>query len=540
MVRPFRIQYPEAAYHVMGVALATSSVTVNSQTPYRKGEYFRKEISVSNGSNPAWQSVTVAAPGETSVSGNAYVPKGPEQFAYDADGNLTGDGRWTYVWDAENRLVQMLPTTVITVPDGAKRKLDFVYDYKGRRIQKAVSTWNGTDWTLTVSNRFLYDAWNLVAELNAPNNAAIRTYLWGLDLSGSLQGAGGVGGLVAIGDASKGRHFVSYDGNGNVMQAVASGDGNISAVYEYGPFGEIIRATGPMAKANPFRFSTKYQDEETGLFYYGMRYYNATTGRWLSRDPLMELGGGNLYGMVGNNAVTLFDLLGMASPAQMLQTMDSIFKLLSRINCDCPNESAYLKCLLDELNDAFAKSGYVDAIKQAIGQVEAWKWDVATAGRAGLNSDVAKKLDDALSQLAKSTGGMAEKVNNLRECHNKCIERATEPGNTAVDLYDGDSINAAMSALDAIGKLAGEAGGDAAAPLKPILQWLQWYKKAYNAASKKLDQIGLDGLQNALKTVDDLNMTDCDEISSILGKGGSAPPSMRRNCISKLNSGVGL
>jgi RHS repeat-associated protein len=53
-----------------------------------------------------------------------------------------------------------------------------------------------------------------------------------------------------------------------------------------GPFGEVLRATGPMAKANPFRFSTKYQDDETDLLYYGYRYYNPSTGRWISRDPL--------------------------------------------------------------------------------------------------------------------------------------------------------------------------------------------------------------------------------------------------------------
>jgi RHS repeat-associated protein len=59
-----------------------------------------------------------------------------------------------------------------------------------------------------------------------------------------------------------------------------------------GPFGEVIRATGSMAKTNPFRFSTKYQDDETDLLYYGYRYYNASAGRWLSRDPLGEKGGG--------------------------------------------------------------------------------------------------------------------------------------------------------------------------------------------------------------------------------------------------------
>ena len=52
-----------------------------------------------------------------------------------------------------------------------------------------------------------------------------------------------------------------------------------------GPFGEVLRATGPMAKANPFRFSTKYQDDETDLLYYGYRYYSASTGRWMSSGP---------------------------------------------------------------------------------------------------------------------------------------------------------------------------------------------------------------------------------------------------------------
>ena len=78
-----------------------------------------------------------------------------------------------------------------------------------------------------------------------------------------------------------------------------------------GPFGEVIRATGPMAKANPFRFSTKYQDDETDLLYYGYRYYNPSTGKWNSRDPLEEAGGFNLYGMVRNNAVNRIDRLGL-------------------------------------------------------------------------------------------------------------------------------------------------------------------------------------------------------------------------------------
>jgi len=56
-----------------------------------------------------------------------------------------------------------------------------------------------------------------------------------------------------------------------------------------------------MANACPFRFSTKYQDDETDLLYYGYRYYNASTGRWLSRDPIEEAGGSNLYSFVADD-----------------------------------------------------------------------------------------------------------------------------------------------------------------------------------------------------------------------------------------------
>jgi RHS repeat-associated protein len=83
--------------------------------------------------------------------------------------------------------------------------------------------------------------------------------------------------------------FVAYDGNGNVSALINAANGATLANYDYGPFGEVIRQSGPMAKLNPFRFSTKYEDDETDLLYYGYRYYNPSTGRWLSRDPVEEI-----------------------------------------------------------------------------------------------------------------------------------------------------------------------------------------------------------------------------------------------------------
>jgi RHS repeat-associated protein len=67
-----------------------------------------------------------------------------------------------------------------------------------------------------------------------------------------------------------------------------------------------------MAKVNPFRFSTKFQDDETDLLYYGYRYYSASTGRWLSRDPKDELGGLNIYGFLRNGPISDFDRLGLS------------------------------------------------------------------------------------------------------------------------------------------------------------------------------------------------------------------------------------
>ena len=78
-----------------------------------------------------------------------------------------------------------------------------------------------------------------------------------------------------------------------------------------GPFGEVIRSTGPMAKANPIRFSTKYDDDESDLLYYGYRYYKPSTGGWLSRDPADEEGGENLYGFVANSPINDADGLGL-------------------------------------------------------------------------------------------------------------------------------------------------------------------------------------------------------------------------------------
>jgi RHS repeat-associated protein len=98
----------------------------------------------------------------------------------------------------------------------------------------------------------------------------------------------------------------SFDGNGNVSELI-DGNGSTAAHYEYGPFGEMLAASGTAAQSSPWRWSTKYQDDETGLTYYGYRFYSAGMGRWVNRDPVEENGGENLYGVVGNQPIDLID-----------------------------------------------------------------------------------------------------------------------------------------------------------------------------------------------------------------------------------------
>jgi RHS repeat-associated protein len=84
----------------------------------------------------------------------------------------------------------------------------------------------------------------------------------------------------------------------------------VLARYEYSHFGEIIRATGPRAKANPFRFSTKFAEDETGLVFYGYRYFSPSLGRWISSDPSQGRFGRNLYAFCRNRAGNSVDVDG--------------------------------------------------------------------------------------------------------------------------------------------------------------------------------------------------------------------------------------
>jgi len=146
-------------------------------------------------------------------------------------------------------------------------------------------------------------------ERDGSNNPLV-SYTRGVDLSGSMGGAGGIGGLLARTDTN-GNSYYHADGNGNIT-AMVNSSGTVVAKYLYDSFGNLINKRGILADANTYRFSSKELDQRSGLYYYGYRYYEPNLQRWMNRDPIEECGGINLYGYAGNNPVNWIDPLGFA------------------------------------------------------------------------------------------------------------------------------------------------------------------------------------------------------------------------------------
>ena len=264
------------------------------------------KYSITDGVESVTNSVNYSA---NSLNQYTVIPQAPTAPEYDFDGNMTSGPLPKYptvastlVWDAENRLVQTQVGTTGPV-------VHYAYDAQFRRIAKTTSTGSGSN-AVTSATLFVHDGFNCIAEYNAGTNtsaALSKTYLWGIDLSGSLQGAGGVGGLLSVsyGSAS---NFPTFDGNGNVSEYLSPASA-VFAHFEYDPFGNAVVNTDTTEQF-PYRFSTKPLDSETGFYYYTYRYYDPATGRWLSRDPIGENGGVNLYGFVGNDGIVRIDKNG--------------------------------------------------------------------------------------------------------------------------------------------------------------------------------------------------------------------------------------
>jgi len=277
--------------------------------------------------NRLWSAANLATNTYVANALNQYTlvgraaPSAPQTtFIYDADGNMTHDAAYIYSYDAENRLRAV---TSRSMTNGALRVLN-AYDHRNRRIRKTIQRLSDSvaqppappvevrEWQTLETHTFVWDGNNIVFEKVDFADGTTRTFenFWGMDKSGTEQGAGGVGGLLAV--SVDGVFYIPcYDHNGNIVLYVSE-TGGIAAQYTYEPYGNIIESSGPLADVFSFGFSTKYHDRETGVIGYQQRVYLPVLGRWLNRDPIEEEGGFNLYGFCYNNAIIGYDIDGGA------------------------------------------------------------------------------------------------------------------------------------------------------------------------------------------------------------------------------------
>jgi len=380
---------------VFGVVAANSTVAVNGNTAIITGNVnWFGSLPFAGNNSAQWAAMNITAnlgSNTSTETGNLYLAPNPEAYAYDADGNLLSDSRWNYIWDGENRLAALVTSDIAATAGVPRQAIVFAYDSMNRKVLKKVYDWNASGagtWVITEAVAFLYDGFNLVAEINQmpATPTTIRTYAWGPDLSGSMQGAGGVGGLLMAnlndGNGTNQMVYYGYDGNGNVITLVAAANntvgnvtaGDVVANYDYDAFGNSVRKTGYWAAFNPIRFSTKYNEmtgtyagKDVGLDYYGERFYSPGLGRFASRDPVEELGGLNLYAIGGNNLVDKVDATGLwtldnyltDATVAWMDYLNGVHKLDAQLaNRSCQNGTAATsQQSLDFANSRYQLSG---------------------------------------------------------------------------------------------------------------------------------------------------------------------------------------
>ncbi|MBS0633488.1 MAG: hypothetical protein JSS11_16380 [Verrucomicrobia bacterium] len=432
--------------------------TVDNVAGGNTGNYWGAEGMVANGSGAIQQTIGIKAVGTvsgstlaTGTTKSVFMPKASEDLTYDIDGNLTADGHWTYTWDAENRLIGMATNpNVFNSSTGAytttgsaaspaagsaaaalaavspslpQVRLTFTYDYLGRRVSRKIEDYSGGSWATRATDathdgelRFIYNGWNVIAELKT-DGTILRHFIWGLDLSGTTTGMGGIGALLTVQDNGA-SYFPAYDGSGNVAAMIKS-DGTLVATYEYSPFGELIRADGTYAAINRFRSCTKYTDEDTGLVYYGHRYYSPSLGRFINRDPSGENGGINLYGFCGNNGINAWDYLGLDPQADW---------------------AAYSALSPSQRDDMYGNSTLWNGMKPD---------NVGETGRVGTDADLWGAMQNAadnmyaaqMAALAKETKEKAAtKLENAKTDADKVAAMTEALNLLGVDMTGGDNF----------------------------------------------------------------------------------------------------
>ncbi len=284
--------------NVSVTALAAGGEVVNAATA---GTAWKAKVSVGEGVNEFSVTATqanvpqgqVAQTSTRKLSVNVNTPM-PLTFLYDADGNLRSDGYNGYMWDAENRLVGVQNSTFGLV--------EFAYDAFGRRTY--LSEKPDLIHETRVAN-LLWDGLTIVGQVEMPPTGIVTNPV-------RLYFGNGERRLMAPGAGTNVNLLYTRDHLGSIRELVDASDGVVRAAYDYTPYG--IRTKLPSIGGDldsDFGFTGHYTNARTGLVLAPYRAYSPELGRWISRDPIEEDGGINLYGYVGNGPLQAVDPLGL-------------------------------------------------------------------------------------------------------------------------------------------------------------------------------------------------------------------------------------
>ncbi|MBA3603342.1 MAG: RHS repeat-associated core domain-containing protein, partial [Parachlamydiaceae bacterium] len=234
---------------------------------------------------------------------NQILPDSKVGYTYDLNGNLTEmkttDGKISFRYDALDRLTEVL---------SKNQRVCYTYDPLNRRLSKRCDTKGSQKkWSTGNKIKFLYVGDN---EIGSYDDKGVAQELRLLGLSKGAE----IGGAIAI--ELQGQVYAPlHDHLGNVTALIDAKTAKPIEVYRYTSFGEeqVFDGEGNSIQAsiNPWRFSSKRVDSETGFVYFGRRYYNPELGRWISPDPIGKSGGPNPYAYVLNKPLTCFDAYGL-------------------------------------------------------------------------------------------------------------------------------------------------------------------------------------------------------------------------------------